>query len=98
LSRSCDIEKRSKLNRNQSHRYFDVSKYGDELICSAKPDAAAPNTPKVAGRIKLRRSRRQKSFGLSSRNDYVGMKADKHQERAMPEFCERSACGQCREL
>jgi len=52
LSRSCDIEKavenliEIKVIRTSMFRNMATS-----LICSAKPDAAAPNTPKVAGRI-----------------------------------------------
>ena len=40
-----------KLNRNQSHRTSMFRNMATSLICSSRPDATAPNTPKVAGRI-----------------------------------------------
>lgn len=40
-----------KLNRNQSHRTSMFRNMATSLICAARPDPTAPNTPKVAGRI-----------------------------------------------
>ena len=72
-----------KLNRNQSHRTSMFRNMATSLICVSKPNAADPNTPKVAGRIITTVPKAKELRPVIEKLITLGKKALAHQEAAV---------------
>ena len=81
-----------KLNRNQSHRTSMFRNMATSLIVSTKPDAAAPNTPKVAGRIITTVEKAKELRPVIEKLITLGKKALSHQDAAV-QFASSAARG-----
>lgn len=71
-----------KLNRNQSHRVSMFRNMATSLICAAKPDTTAPNTPKVAGRIITTVEKAKELRPIVEKLITLGKKSLKHKDAA----------------